>query len=42
VNQWIRTSGAFDGVVEFDKAMQDPNNPSALYENYDSGDGLHP
>ncbi|AOR30517.1 hypothetical protein BFF78_05125 [Streptomyces fodineus] len=42
VNQWIRTSGAFDGVIDFDKAMQDPGNPRALNDAYDSGDHLHP
>ena len=28
VNDWIRNSGAFDGVVDFDKATQDPQNPT--------------
>ena len=42
VNQWIRTSGAFDGVVDFDKATQDPGNSLALKPAYDSGDHLHP
>jgi lysophospholipase L1-like esterase len=41
-NRWIRDSGAFDGVVDFDKAMQDPSDPSALRAAYDSGDHLHP
>jgi lysophospholipase L1-like esterase len=41
-NNWIRTSGAFDGVVDFDKALQDPSNPVALNAGYDSGDHLHP
>jgi lysophospholipase L1-like esterase len=41
-NDWIRTSGAFDGVVDFDKVMQDPSNPAALNPSYDSGDHLHP
>ncbi len=41
-NQWIRDSGAFDGVVDFDRAMQDPSDPSALRADYDSGDHLHP
>jgi lysophospholipase L1-like esterase len=41
-NNWIRTSGAFDGVVDFDKVMQDPSNPIALNPTYDSGDHLHP
>ncbi|MDT4922855.1 MAG: hypothetical protein QOG01_568 [Pseudonocardiales bacterium] len=41
-NDWIRTSGAFDGVVDFDKVMQDPANPVALNPQFDSGDHLHP
>jgi lysophospholipase L1-like esterase len=41
-NNWIRTSGAFDGVVDFDKVMQDPSNPVAMNPAYDSGDHLHP
>lgn len=42
VNQWIRTSGAFDGVVDFDKATRDPADPQAYLPAYDSGDHLHP
>jgi lysophospholipase L1-like esterase len=42
VNQWIRTSGAYDGVVDFDAVMQSPTNPLALNPTYDSGDHLHP
>jgi lysophospholipase L1-like esterase len=41
-NQWIRTSGAFDGVVDFDKAVAAPDDPAALAPAYDSGDHLHP
>jgi lysophospholipase L1-like esterase len=42
VNQWIRTSGAFDGVIDFDQAMRDPADPAALNPAYDSGDHIHP
>ncbi|MCU1679643.1 MAG: secreted protein [Amycolatopsis sp.] len=42
VNTWIRTGGAFDGVVDFDQAMADLANPHALTAAYDSGDLLHP
>ena len=42
VNNWIRTSGAFDGVVDFDKITQDPANPTHFNAAYDSGDHLHP
>jgi lysophospholipase L1-like esterase len=30
VNQWIRSSGAFDGVVDFDAAARDPNRPAHI------------
>ncbi len=42
VNTWIRTSGAFDGVVDFDTVMRDPADPLRLNPAYDSGDHLHP
>ncbi|MFC3571999.1 SGNH/GDSL hydrolase family protein [Streptomyces yaanensis] len=42
VNEWIRTSGAFDGVIDFDQTMRDPANPAALNPAYDSGDHIHP
>lgn len=42
VNAWIRTSGAFDGVADFDAAARDPGRPGRLLPAYDSGDGLHP
>lgn len=42
VNQWIRTSKAFDGVFDFDAAVRDPNHPSQFRESYHSGDHLHP
>ena len=42
VNNWIRTSGAFDGVIDFDKITQDPANPTHFNPAYDSGDHLHP
>jgi lysophospholipase L1-like esterase len=42
VNDWVRTSGAFDGVVDFDLALRDPANPLRLLPAYDSGDHLHP
>jgi lysophospholipase L1-like esterase len=41
-NAWIRTSGQFDGVVDFDQALQDPSDPAALLAGFDSGDHLHP
>jgi lysophospholipase L1-like esterase len=42
LNEWIRTSKAYDGVVDFDKATRDPNDPKKLLEKYDSCDYLHP
>jgi lysophospholipase L1-like esterase len=42
LNTWIRTSGAFDGVVDFDAALRDPADPVRLRAAYDSGDHLHP
>ncbi|WP_168795446.1 SGNH/GDSL hydrolase family protein [Paraburkholderia aromaticivorans] len=42
VNQWIRTSHAFDGVVDFDAALRDPAQLDRLQRNFDSGDHIHP
>jgi len=42
LNEWIRTSGAYDGVVDMDKATRDPAAPSKFLPAYDSGDHLHP
>jgi lysophospholipase L1-like esterase len=42
VNEWIRSSGEFDGVIDFDAAIRDPANPRAIKAEYDSGDTLHP
>ena len=42
VNQWIRTSGTFDAVVDLDQAMRDPSQPSRLASVADGGDHLHP
>jgi len=42
VNRWIRTSGAFDAVVDFDAVARDPNDPTRIRADIDSGDHLHP
>jgi lysophospholipase L1-like esterase len=42
VNAWIRTSGRFDAVVDFDAALRDPKNHTQLAPEYNSGDHLHP
>jgi len=41
-NDWIRNSGAFDFVADFDLALRDPSHPTRLNPSYDSGDHLHP
>jgi lysophospholipase L1-like esterase len=42
VNAWIRESGAFDAIVDFDSVLRDPDHPTRLLPQYDSGDHLHP
>ncbi|TYB54716.1 SGNH/GDSL hydrolase family protein [Nonomuraea sp. PA05] len=42
LNQWIRTSGEYDAVVDFNKAVADPQNPERLRSAFDSGDHKHP
>ena len=42
VNKWIRTSGAFDGVIDFDAVLRDPDHPSRLSPRFASQDHLHP
>ena len=42
VNDWIRTGGAFDGVIDFDKAVRDPADPKKMRKEADSPDMLHP
>ena len=42
VNTWIRTTKQLDGFVDFDKATQDPANPTVYLPANDSGDHLHP
>jgi lysophospholipase L1-like esterase len=42
LNDWIRTSKAYDGVIDFDKATRDPSDPKKLLGQYDSCDYLHP
>ncbi|MBU3865439.1 SGNH/GDSL hydrolase family protein [Streptomyces sp. 4503] len=41
VNEWIRTSGAFDAVLDFDAVWRDPARPSRIREDFHSGDHLH-
>jgi len=42
INGWIRGSDLFDGVFDFDKALEDPARPGWLLPAYDVGDHLHP
>lgn len=42
VNRWIRRSGAFDGVIDFDAAIRDPAHPSGAVPEFISGDHIHP
>lgn len=42
VNEWIRTSGHFDGVIDFDKAVRNPTDPLVILPEAQSGDYLHP
>ena len=40
VNRWIRTGGAFDGVIDFDAVVREPSDPSRLQTDYNA-DGVH-
>jgi lysophospholipase L1-like esterase len=42
VNAWIRESGAFDAVIDFDQGLRDPVHPTSMLPIYDCGDHLHP
>jgi lysophospholipase L1-like esterase len=42
LNKWIRSSGAYDGVIDFDMVTRDPAAPTKFLPAYDSGDHLHP
>ena len=41
LNQWIRSSKAYDAVFDFDAAVRDPNHPTKTLAEYDPGDHLH-
>jgi len=42
VNNWIRTPGAFDAIIDFDAVIADRAHPAAMAPAFDSGDHLHP
>ena len=41
-NQWLRTGKEYDGIVDFDVVVRDPDHPTKILPRYDSGDHLHP
>jgi lysophospholipase L1-like esterase len=42
VNNWIRASGSFDAIIDFDAVLRDPDHPSRLLPRFASEDNLHP
>ena len=42
LNNWIRTTKIFDGVIDFDRVMRDPQYPIQMRQEYNSGDFVHP
>lgn len=42
LNEWIRTAKNFDGLIDFDMITRDPQHPTQLLEQYNSGDYVHP
>src|SRR5204863_8268440 len=42
VNEWVREGAAFDAVIDFDRALRDPEHPTSMLPIYDCGDHLHP
>lgn len=42
INSWIRESGEYDAIIDFDQAIRNPNDPSRMQEALQSGDWLHP
>jgi lysophospholipase L1-like esterase len=42
VNDWVRKTDVFDAVVDFDRALRDPDHPTRMLAIYDCGDHLHP
>ncbi len=41
INAWIRASGTFDGVIDFDQTWRDPTRPSQILPAFQVGDHLH-
>src|SRR5262249_32030537 len=42
VNDWLRKGEGFDAIVDFDRALRDPDHPTQMLPIYDCGDHLHP
>ncbi len=42
VNEWLGKADAFDAIVDFDRALRDPDQPTRMLPKYDCGDHLHP
>jgi len=42
LNQWIRTGGVYDAVIDFEAVVRDPAAPTKMRSEFDSGDHLHP
>ncbi|MFL6605586.1 MAG: GDSL-type esterase/lipase family protein [Steroidobacteraceae bacterium] len=42
INAWIRASGEFDAVIDFDRVIRHPDHTERMQADFDSGDGLHP
>lgn len=42
INEWMRAAGAFDTVIDFDRALRDPDHTTSMLPAYDCGDHLHP
>jgi hypothetical protein len=42
VNKWIRSTDACDAIIDFDKSICDPEHPTRVRQEYDSGDHIHP
>ena len=42
VNEWLRQTDAFAAIIDFDRALRDPDHPNRMLPMYDCGDHLHP
>lgn len=43
INDWMRSADSqMDGIIDFESAVADPENPKNVLEDYTHDDGLHP